>query len=245
VVVWVTNNPAIHNFVKRNLFPRWRVQYVATHYWLKVPRSSRVCLRPTSSRHTRVARHHERQLTTGGEPVIPLRSTHRKPYGIFSFPLGRGAAFFSKNEWLCRAFHRGLPCWPLWTRHSATYLLSSRAPSASAVERLLRSVLHNDLPMQRSSISCARRWWCAASPTAMPESLCSMVASASCLCGGDTKSAADPQWLWVRVTDVLGLNRHTAVRRLELFARNMQPGWTSWGGHNPLLCIADLIIIVN
>lgn len=37
VVVWVTNNPAIHNFVKHNLFPRWRTQYVATHYWLKVP----------------------------------------------------------------------------------------------------------------------------------------------------------------------------------------------------------------
>ncbi|ELR22796.1 MTA70 family [Acanthamoeba castellanii str. Neff] len=54
VVVWVTNNPAIHNFVKRNLFPRWRVQYVATHYWLK--------------------------LTSSGEPVMPLNSAHRKPY---------------------------------------------------------------------------------------------------------------------------------------------------------------------
>jgi hypothetical protein len=29
--------------------------------------------------------------------------------------------------------------------------------------------------------------------------------------------------------DVLGLDLHTGVRRLELFARNLRPGWTSWG----------------
>lgn len=36
VVVWVTNNPALHNFVKNNLFRRWSAQYITTHWWLKV-----------------------------------------------------------------------------------------------------------------------------------------------------------------------------------------------------------------
>jgi hypothetical protein len=39
------------------------------------------------------------------------------------------------------------------------------------------------------------------------------------------------------VADVLGLGLHTGVRRLELFARNLRPGWTSWG--TPLLLSGD------
>jgi hypothetical protein len=91
VVVWVTNNPAIHSFVKRNLFPRWRVQYVATHYWLKVPHyyyaiapigKGNLGARglPSSSFFLR-ARGGSTQLTSSGEPVMPLNSAHRKPYG--------------------------------------------------------------------------------------------------------------------------------------------------------------------
>ena len=54
VAVWVTNKESFHNFVKKTLFGRWGVSYVATWYWLKV--------------------------TAEGTPVLPLTSTHRKPY---------------------------------------------------------------------------------------------------------------------------------------------------------------------
>ena len=35
VVVWVTNKQKDHNFVRKELFPAWNVQYITQWFWLK------------------------------------------------------------------------------------------------------------------------------------------------------------------------------------------------------------------
>ncbi|XP_014667341.1 PREDICTED: methyltransferase-like protein 4 isoform X2 [Priapulus caudatus] len=54
VAVWVTNKQKQIRFVKEELFLHWNVQYIATWHWLKV--------------------------TTQGEPVCNIESEHKKPY---------------------------------------------------------------------------------------------------------------------------------------------------------------------
>ncbi|KAI3673138.1 hypothetical protein L6452_39253 [Arctium lappa] len=36
VALWVTNKEKLRIFVEKDLFPKWGVKYMATHYWLKV-----------------------------------------------------------------------------------------------------------------------------------------------------------------------------------------------------------------
>lgn len=36
VALWVTNKEKVRIFVEKELFPKWGVKYMATHYWLKV-----------------------------------------------------------------------------------------------------------------------------------------------------------------------------------------------------------------
>ena len=36
VDLWVTNKEKLRIFVEKELFPKWGVKYMATHYWLKV-----------------------------------------------------------------------------------------------------------------------------------------------------------------------------------------------------------------
>ncbi|KAF5796952.1 putative DNA methylase, N-6 adenine-specific [Helianthus annuus] len=36
VALWVTNKEKLRIFVEKDLFPKWGVEYMATHYWLKV-----------------------------------------------------------------------------------------------------------------------------------------------------------------------------------------------------------------
>ncbi|KAI3825578.1 hypothetical protein L1987_07069 [Smallanthus sonchifolius] len=36
VALWVTNKEKLRIFVENDLFPKWGVKYIATHYWLKV-----------------------------------------------------------------------------------------------------------------------------------------------------------------------------------------------------------------
>lgn len=57
IVVWITNNPKLYQFVINNLFVNWGVQFVTTWYWFKV--------------------------TNNFEPVIPISCTQRKPYEPF------------------------------------------------------------------------------------------------------------------------------------------------------------------
>lgn len=54
IAVWVTNNPAVHAFVRNNLLPAWGFKAAATWFWLK--------------------------LSATGLPVVPFHSSHRKPY---------------------------------------------------------------------------------------------------------------------------------------------------------------------
>ncbi|KAH8068272.1 hypothetical protein JL721_6847 [Aureococcus anophagefferens] len=55
VAVWVTNDAKVADFVRRDLFPKWKVEYVATWYWLKV--------------------------TASGAPVLPVdAAAERKPW---------------------------------------------------------------------------------------------------------------------------------------------------------------------
>lgn len=54
IVVWVTNNPKFQTFITKELFKKWKVQYCQTWHWLKV--------------------------TNEYEMVLPIDSTHRKPY---------------------------------------------------------------------------------------------------------------------------------------------------------------------
>ncbi|KAI8337198.1 MT-A70-domain-containing protein [Chlamydoabsidia padenii] len=54
IAVWITNKPKYRRFVMNKLFKSWHVTCVAEWTWIKV--------------------------TTGGESVLPMDSTHRKPY---------------------------------------------------------------------------------------------------------------------------------------------------------------------
>jgi hypothetical protein len=54
VAVWVTNRPKYKRFLIDKLFPAWDLELLGEWYWLK--------------------------MTTAGDPVMPLNSTHRKPY---------------------------------------------------------------------------------------------------------------------------------------------------------------------
>lgn len=36
VALWVTNKEKLRVFIEKDLFPKWGVKYLATHYWLKV-----------------------------------------------------------------------------------------------------------------------------------------------------------------------------------------------------------------
>jgi N6-adenosine-specific RNA methylase IME4 len=56
VAVWVTNRPKYKQFLIDKLFPSWQLELVGEWYWLK--------------------------MTTTGQPVMPLDSTHRKPYEL-------------------------------------------------------------------------------------------------------------------------------------------------------------------
>lgn len=54
IFIWVTNKVKYINFIKQELFNKWKITYITTWYWLKV--------------------------TTKGEPIISLDSHQRKPY---------------------------------------------------------------------------------------------------------------------------------------------------------------------
>ncbi|KAI8092651.1 MT-A70-domain-containing protein [Halteromyces radiatus] len=54
IAVWVTNKPKFRRFVIEKLFKSWKVDCIGEWTWIKV--------------------------TNHGEPVLPLNSTHRKPY---------------------------------------------------------------------------------------------------------------------------------------------------------------------
>lgn len=56
VAVWVTNRPKYKQFLTDKLFPSWNLEVVGEWYWMK--------------------------MTTTGQPVMPLDSTHRKPYEL-------------------------------------------------------------------------------------------------------------------------------------------------------------------
>lgn len=56
VAVWVTNRPKYKRFLIDKLFPAWDLELLGEWYWLK--------------------------MTTAGDPVMPLNSTHRKPYEL-------------------------------------------------------------------------------------------------------------------------------------------------------------------
>ncbi|KAI8580278.1 hypothetical protein K450DRAFT_237704 [Umbelopsis ramanniana AG] len=56
VAVWVTNRPKYKQFLIDKLFPSWNLELVGEWYWMK--------------------------MTTMGQPVMPLDSTHRKPYEL-------------------------------------------------------------------------------------------------------------------------------------------------------------------
>ena len=69
VAVWVTNDAKVADFVRRDLFPKWKVEYVATWYWLKV--------------------------TASGAPVLPVdAASERKPWEplLVGVVNGRGEA---------------------------------------------------------------------------------------------------------------------------------------------------------
>ncbi|KAF0987859.1 hypothetical protein HZS_1717 [Henneguya salminicola] len=54
ILLWLTNNKNVHRFVFTKLIPKWKVYPIAMHVWVKI--------------------------TINGEPIIPIASTHRKPY---------------------------------------------------------------------------------------------------------------------------------------------------------------------
>jgi N6-adenosine-specific RNA methylase IME4 len=54
IAVWITNKPKYRRFVIDKLFKSWHVRCVGEWTWIKV--------------------------TSSGESVVPLESTHRKPY---------------------------------------------------------------------------------------------------------------------------------------------------------------------
>jgi N(6)-adenine-specific DNA methyltransferase len=56
VAVWVTNRPKYKQFLIDKLFSSWNLELVGEWYWMK--------------------------MTTIGQPVMPLDSTHRKPYEL-------------------------------------------------------------------------------------------------------------------------------------------------------------------
>eukprot|EP00116_Pleurobrachia_bachei_P004143 sb/3464405/ len=59
VAVWVTNKPSYIEHVLNSLFPRWGLELVRVCFWLKV--------------------------TTSGEPIVPFHSPHKKPYEMLFF----------------------------------------------------------------------------------------------------------------------------------------------------------------
>jgi len=78
VAVWVTNRPRFQNFVKTDLFKKWKVKYLTTWYWLKV--------------------------TNEGEMVIDLKSKHRKPYEKILFGIFEEGSFdfqLPENNVIC------------------------------------------------------------------------------------------------------------------------------------------------
>ncbi|PRP79394.1 methyltransferase-like protein 4-like [Planoprotostelium fungivorum] len=52
--VWVTNKLKFQRFVTETLFPKWRIEYLTTWYWIKIDRE--------------------------GQLIFPLSSSHRRPY---------------------------------------------------------------------------------------------------------------------------------------------------------------------
>ncbi|XP_072337127.1 N(6)-adenine-specific methyltransferase METTL4 [Scyliorhinus torazame] len=130
VVSWVTNRQRHLRFVKEELYPSWSIEVVAEWHWVKV------------TRH--------------GEFVVPLDSTHKKPYEILV--LGR-------------------------------YKGSSERQNGEPITKTV----------------------------AVPD--CKLLVSVPCV----LHSHKPP------LGEVLkGLTR-PHPKCLELFARNLQPGWTSWG----------------
>lgn len=55
MALWVTNRERLRSFVDLQLLAAWRLQHVATWYWVKVDAESR-------------------------QPVMPLAGMHRHPY---------------------------------------------------------------------------------------------------------------------------------------------------------------------
>ncbi|XP_067911995.1 N(6)-adenine-specific methyltransferase METTL4 [Heterodontus francisci] len=126
VVSWVTNRQRHLRFVKEELYPSWSVEVVAEWYWVKVTRR--------------------------GEFVVPLDSTHKKPYEILVLGRYKGSSERQDGE-----------------------------------------------------------------PVTVPD--CKLIVSVPCA----LHSHKPP------LGEVLkGLIKPHA-ECLELFARNLQPGWTSWG----------------
>ncbi|XP_078414675.1 N(6)-adenine-specific methyltransferase METTL4 [Cetorhinus maximus] len=130
VVSWVTNRQRHLRFVKEELYPSWSVEVVAEWHWVKI--------------------------TQHGEFVVPLDSTHKKPYEILVVGRYKGSSEKQNGE-----------------------------PITETV--------------------------------AVPD--CKLLVSVPCV----LHSHKPP------LGEVLkGLTRpHPEC--LELFARNLQPGWTSWG----------------
>ncbi|XP_050402099.2 N(6)-adenine-specific methyltransferase METTL4 isoform X1 [Patella vulgata] len=54
VVIWVTNKPKLHSFIKETLLPSWKLKFCAEWHWLKV--------------------------TTSGELICDINTTMKKPY---------------------------------------------------------------------------------------------------------------------------------------------------------------------
>nr|XP_009665385.1 PREDICTED: methyltransferase-like protein 4 isoform X2 [Struthio camelus australis] len=129
VVTWVTNRQKHLRFVKDELYPHWSVKTLAEWHWVKITRS--------------------------GEFVLPLDSSHKKPYEVLV--LGR---------------------------------------VQGSVEEALRK-----------------------SDDVLPIPDHKLIVSVPC----SLHSHKPP------LTEVLAEFIKPDVECLELFARNLQPGWTSWG----------------
>ena len=130
VMIWVTNNPKISNFIQKDLLVKWNLEYLTTWQWLK--------------------------CNDYGQPVCPLDTVHRKPYE----PIIIGV--YNPN--------------------------SIPIPSDLREPKLIIST--------PSVIQHSRK--------------------------PPLQSIVDPI-----LSELLG--EDTKIRRLELFARNLNSGWCSWG----------------
>ena len=156
VVTWVTNNPAVQRLVTDELLPAWRCALVAVIVWLKV--------------------------TTQGDPVFPLHSTHRKPYEL---------------ALVSRRVRAGDDDDPVAT--------SSDSGGAAAVASSLSPLTPDDLAALGITDSTVPHYMCVSMPI-----------------GHSRKPPLDDMLTRLGIVT-------SGSRKLELFARNVRPGWTSVG----------------